>query len=102
MAKKKSRNEETPKQLGTEEAVEARLAIGGDIGAPVATQLTKKEYKQDMAGLQLDMAKVQGWVVGERLRAVVILEGLGPSGKSPDRNPLVMAITGRKKFIHLW
>jgi polyphosphate kinase 2 (PPK2 family) len=48
---------------------------------PRAGQMRKKEYRRELGGLQVDLFKLQSRVVGEKLRLVVILEGLGPAGK---------------------
>ena len=52
-----------------------------DAAQPRAGQLRKKEYRRELGGLQVDLFKLQTWLVGEKLRLVVILEGLGPAGK---------------------
>ena len=57
-------------RLGNGDAVKARAGL-----------LRRREYRQELGGLQVDLFKLQAWMVGEKLRLVVILEGLGPAGK---------------------
>jgi polyphosphate kinase 2 (PPK2 family) len=83
MAKGKARPKEDPKEdsenLATEVA-NVEVAATEERTEPVARP-AKKVYRKELVRLQLDMLKVQAWVVGEQLRAVVLLEGLGPAGK---------------------
>jgi polyphosphate kinase len=53
---------------------------------PAATEaaparLPRKVYRKELATLQVDMFAVQRWIAGGKMRAVVLLEGLGPAGK---------------------
>jgi polyphosphate kinase 2 (PPK2 family) len=89
MAKKKSKpteGAELAAQQVDKQAVAASRADNNveneatDRGAgPV--RLTRKVYRKELATLQLDMFAVQRWIAGGKLRAVVMLEGLGPAGK---------------------
>jgi polyphosphate kinase len=47
--------------------------------APV--RMSNKEYRMDLAGLQVQLIKFQEWFAGSKRPAVVVLEGLGPAGK---------------------
>jgi polyphosphate kinase len=47
--------------------------------APVG--MSNKEYRMELAGLQVQLIKFQEWFAGSKRPAVVVLEGLGPAGK---------------------
>ena len=95
MAKKKSKQapagaESAPPGLPIEATGAAaprsgnsKQADGADAGVDQlpAGLLRKKAYRQELGGLQVDLFKLQAWMVSEKLRLVVILEGLGPAGK---------------------
>lgn len=44
-------------------------------------ELTKKEYEKELEKLQLELAKLQGWIKENGLKAVVIFEGRDAAGK---------------------
>ncbi len=44
-------------------------------------ELTKKEYEKELDILQLELAKLQGWIKENGLKAVVIFEGRDAAGK---------------------
>jgi polyphosphate kinase 2 (PPK2 family) len=79
MSKQKSQHGDKPVESGVD--VAAAGVNGRGIAEMPVMELSKKAYKEELARLQVKMFRVQEWVVGERLRAVVILEGLGPAGK---------------------
>ncbi len=60
---------------------ESGASEGADIPTLLPVTITRKGYRSQLAELQVQMMKLQEWIVGEHLRAVVILEGLGPAGK---------------------
>lgn len=43
--------------------------------------LTKKEYNRALASLQVELVRLQGWIVEKGLRVVVIFEGRDAAGK---------------------
>lgn len=49
--------------------------------APQPARLKRKVYRSELAGLQVDLVKLQAWITGSDRPAVIILEGLGPAGK---------------------
>jgi polyphosphate kinase len=89
MAKKKSRQagagaDVAPAGTPLEGAGEATTRAEGTPSqgdGAAAGLMRKKDYRRELGGLQVDLFKLQSWVVGEKRRLVVILEGLGPDGK---------------------
>ncbi len=43
--------------------------------------LTNKRYRKELAKLQLDLIKMQEWIVQNRLKVLVIFEGRDAAGK---------------------
>jgi polyphosphate kinase 2 (PPK2 family) len=43
--------------------------------------MSNKDYRRELAGLQVQLIKFQHWIAGSKRPAVVVLEGLGPAGK---------------------
>lgn len=48
---------------------------------PEGSLLSRKTYREELAELQVRLVRVQEWIAGRGIRAVVLLEGLGPAGK---------------------
>lgn len=49
--------------------------------APEPVRMKRKAYRAELAALQVRLGRLQEWITGRNLRAVIILEGLGPAGK---------------------
>src|SRR6188472_47862 len=53
-----------------------------DQDADVATRrLSKREYEKELARLQVELVRLQEWVVHEGLKVVVVFEGRDTAGK---------------------
>ena len=57
--------------------------------------IKRKAYRRELGALQVQMLKLQEWIYAERLRAVVILEGLGPAGKRATARHIADGLDGR-------
>ena len=52
------------------------------LGSPVKTKvLSKKEYEKELARLQVELVRLQEWIVQEGLKVVVLFEGRDTAGK---------------------
>jgi len=47
----------------------------------VVTKLKKADYEAELAGLHLELVKLQDWVKAEGLRVAVLFEGRDAAGK---------------------
>jgi len=55
---------------------------GAESGEPGKQErFKKKEYKRELAKLQVELVTLQGWIVKEGLRVVVVFEGRDAAGK---------------------
>ena len=64
--------------LRTSDAQDSRLEALPDERRP---RLGKKEYRRELARLQLELVKMQDWVKAKGLRVVVVFEGRDAAGK---------------------
>ena len=48
---------------------------------PEVTKISHKEYKKELARLQVEMVKMQEWIKHEKIKVVVIFEGRDAAGK---------------------
>ncbi len=61
----------------------------------VSRKLTKKVYRKELRGLQLELDKLQHWVQNKGLRVVVIFEGRDAAGKGGTIKRLTAALNPR-------
>ena len=54
--------------------------ISGDVKAE-GNKIKNKVYEQELAGLQIELVKLQEWIKHEGLKVVVIFEGRDAAGK---------------------
>jgi polyphosphate kinase 2 (PPK2 family) len=48
---------------------------------PEKAKLTRKEYEEELSKLQVELCKLQEWVVHKGLRIIVVFEGRDAAGK---------------------
>ena len=49
--------------------------------ADTSSQLTRKEFEKELYKLQVELTRLQAWVVAERARVIVVFEGRDTAGK---------------------
>ena len=64
-------------------------------GYPYAERLTRKEYRQQVEPLQVELVKLQRWVGRERQRVVIIFEGRDAAGKGGTINKFMQHLNPR-------
>jgi polyphosphate kinase len=83
-------------QHETKEAEPAKPAAASEPQASASpAPLKKRLYREELAGLQVEMFKLQQWVAGDGQPAVVILEGLGPAGKHRTAEAIIEGLHKR-------
>jgi polyphosphate kinase 2 len=74
------------KQKASKKAA-AKPAIGSGITKPLfwagrdATKMPKKEYEHELARLEIELVRLQGWIKAKGLKVAVIFEGRDSAGK---------------------
>ena len=56
-----------------------------------ASRLSRKVYERELAGLQVELARLQEWVHARGLRVVVLFEGRDAAGKGGAIKTLTLA-----------
>ncbi len=56
-------------------------SMKSDDQKPKVTKVSNKEYRKELARLQVEMVKMQEWIKHEKLKVVVIFEGRDAAGK---------------------
>ncbi len=58
-------------------------------------KLRRKEYEQDLAGLQIELVKLQEWIKHKGLKVVVIFEGRDAAGKGGSIKRITQSLNPR-------
>ncbi len=71
----------TPAKTDKAVAIAKTIAAGADHHVTVKKPLKKKEYEKALAGLQVELVKLQEWIKFKKLKVVIVFEGRDAAGK---------------------
>ncbi|MFZ3150840.1 MAG: hypothetical protein WA116_04065 [Anaerolineaceae bacterium] len=77
---KENEKDNSKKSQKSQKEENSKKASEGPTGKTKST-LTTKEYEAELAKLQIELVKLQGWIKEKGLKVVVIFEGRDAAGK---------------------
>lgn len=83
------------KRPQTEATAEKEAAKPGEEAEPGPPKLRRKEYELDLAGLQIELVKLQEWIKNKGLKVVVIFEGRDAAGKGGSIKRITQSLNPR-------
>jgi polyphosphate kinase 2 len=83
------------KRPQTQAAAEKEAAKPEEEAEPGPPTLKRKEYEQELAGLQIELVKLQEWIKHKGLKVVAIFEGRDAAGKGGSIKRITQSLNPR-------